>query len=191
MPSINSLYSSLSQQISERAYKTQTLDGFLPVNAKKTGAANLNKNTMVGAYMLDLSPQARSFLGGFGSQQANRSTYTTPIIPSRVQWNAIDQIVKKYKDEPVTMETFDKIQNELATAGLSAEKLAMNERARNFNANASLLSSLFGRSRNSNVLSEVFPSGGVDPQVQANYQRQVMAKWLSVSTQAKTGSVTA
>lgn len=97
------------------------------------------------AYLLDLSPEAQRYLAGLNGASPAASAGNGTFLLSKEDQAAITAILEKYKDAPVTQETFDHIQSDLYAAGLSPEQLAGKENAKRYNPTLVLLDALGGK----------------------------------------------
>jgi len=105
-----------------------------------TQQANNASNPSLAAYMLDLSPEAKSYM----SATASASTGVTSFSLSPQQQEKLDSILQQFKDEPYTQETFNKIQTELQKAGLSPDQLASIQQSKDFSPTQALIDALTG-----------------------------------------------
>lgn len=130
------------------------------------------------AYLLDLSPEAQKYLSS--SPQAASSTLPgqqQSFTLTAAQREQINQILEKYKDQPFTQETFNKIQDELTQAGLGPQQMSMIDKATSFNPTQILIDALTGRSNNQSSTSDQTQQAKVD-----NYLQQIVGQWKSIST---------
>ena len=97
-----------------------------------------NANAASDAYLLDLSPDAQKYL------QTQQTAANAGFNLSSEQTKTISDILQKYKDEPQTQETFNKIQDDLNAAGLSPERLSQLEKTQSFDATSILIKALNG-----------------------------------------------
>ncbi len=113
-----------------------------PANSKSasTGITTATDNSSKGlsAYLLDLSPDAQKYL------QTQQTAANAGFNLTAEQTKTISDILQKYKDEPQTQETFNKIQDDLNAAGLSPERLSLLEKTKSFDATSVLIKALNG-----------------------------------------------
>jgi acyl CoA:acetate/3-ketoacid CoA transferase len=100
------------------------------------------------AYLLDLSPDAQKYL------QTQQTAANAGFNLTSEQTKTISDILQKYKDDPQTQETFNKIQDDLKAAGLSPERLSELEKTRSFDATSVLIKALNGDFTDSIQVSE-------------------------------------
>ena len=143
--------------------------------AKATGKAAQN------SYFLDLSPQAQAFL----EQKNSRATGGDgTFILSDKQKQQISDVIAKYKDEPFTKETYEKIETELEALGLSPDILAIRDKARNVNTTMMLLDALNGANPDglNSSLTGVKPDQTTSDQKKENYIKSLLTEWGDIST---------
>ena len=121
MTNITSGYTGQYYQLPTSAGGTTSLSGSSYVSGKNSSAVDTDAVNNSLAYLLDLSPQARSYLNATTANSASN------FILNSVEQGKITDILTKYKNEPVTQETYNKIQGDLQAAGLSAQQLAQKE----------------------------------------------------------------
>lgn len=127
------------------------------------------------SYLLDLSPEAQSYLSNLqqgGAQQKGDAEF----ILSREQQQQVAAVLAKYKDAPFTQETFEKIQDELSSIGLSAQALAAKEQVRNVNPTMMLLNALNGIETDLNA-NQTDSTAKSD-----NYIEKLIMQWEKIST---------
>ncbi len=174
----NQVFSSLKDSTNPNTAKTTSalLDEMTGTNTVQ----QVSKLATQSSYLLDLSPDAQAFLGqskGSGVPNALNGNF---ILNSKQQQQIFD-VLTKFKDEPFTAETYAKIDAELDKLGLSADALAIKDKARGINTTSMLLAALNGTGGDlsQNLLA---PN---DEQVKTkkdNYVKNVLAKWSDIST---------
>ena len=89
----------------------------------------------------------------------------------------IDGILAKYKDSPLTQDTYNSIQNDLQAAGVSPQQLAQKDALVSYSSTQVLLDALSGKTT-------TLPSAdSSDEQTKAtNYMQQIYKQWQSTST---------
>ncbi|MBV8939088.1 MAG: hypothetical protein JO089_04540 [Alphaproteobacteria bacterium] len=138
--------------------------------------------------LVDLSPQAQSILGlgGAHGASASGSAAGTGFVLSTQQQQQISAILAKYKDAPMTQDTYNQIQNDLKAAGLSPDQLALQNQMRSFNPTQTLMNALDGIGDSSDSINAGDNSTG-----QANaarYMQQIIRQWQSISTTNGSGA---
>ena len=104
------------------------------------------------------------------------STFTI----TAAQQKTIDSILDKYKNAPYTQATFNDIQNDLKTAGLSSDELSAKDQISSFNATSVLMGYLDG----SNTSATPVESSSDEQTKSTNFMQSVMSQWQSISTTA-------
>lgn len=149
-----------------------------------TGTDSVQKATPAAAqtsYLLDLSPQAQAYLGQ--KNAAASSASDDSFILSDAQRKQISDIIAKYKDEPFTKETYDKIEAELDLIGLSPSTLAIKDHARTINPTMMLLDALNGTNASLNsALTGMQSSQASSDQKKDNYVKSLLDEWSGIST---------
>lgn len=191
MTSINNLpnysgYYQLSRQTGGNVNQSGGTGGVLSALGG-SGQSGLSSDSS--AYLLDLSPQARQYLAGLNSSQPSGNTYDSKssFILTKEQQQKITEIIDKYKDAPFTQDTFNQIQNDLDAAGMSPDKLAAKENAKNYNPTMVLIDALNGSNASENGDSGVMN----DQQKQTktdNFMQQIVSQWKDVSKQSSASS---
>jgi hypothetical protein len=133
------------------------------------------------AYLLDLSPEAQKYLAG--SQQSTASSTlgggTQSFTLNSKQREEISAVLLKYKDAPFTQETYNKIQDELTSRGLSGQQLSMIDKATSFNPTQILVGALTGKGTQDSDPTGANAQAKVD-----NYMQQILGQWKNISTTA-------
>lgn len=152
MTTINPFYSgqsySLSTQLDTASDKDKAAASVTKLPSLTSSLlASAEANTAAdSAYQINLSPAAKAYLAKLEEKNAATSSTSTEstggFTLNKQQAEQIKAIVTKYKDEPLTQETFDKIQADLRAAGLGPEQLAVKEQISSFNPAASLMAAL-------------------------------------------------
>lgn len=179
---VNTVFSSLKDSTSSTSSNTTSalLD-------EMTGTQSVQQATKAAAqssYLLDLSPEAQAFLktGASGS----KNPWDENFILTTKQQRAISEVIAKYADEPFTKETYDRIEAELDTLGLSPDALAIKDKARSINTTSMLLSALNGTNSDLGQALVGNGSGNVTPEQSQtkkdNYIKLVLGKWSDIST---------
>ena len=127
------------------------------------------------AYTLNLSAAAKSYLSGSSSSSA---TGNSNFILSSSQQKSISDILAKYKDAPYTQDTFNQIQDDLKAAGLGADTLKLQDKAKNFNTTEVLIGYLNGN------YTPTDNGTGTDAEntKASNYIQSVIKQWQSLSS---------
>ena len=149
-----SITNSYNHQLSNGYYQLSANNG--AASATDTSSAKLASTNSASAansaFLLSLSPEAQDYLnsvGLAGNVSANTSTSSFTLSPE--QQAKLDGIIAKYKGEPFSQETFDKIQNDLHAAGLAPDQLAQQAQVKDFNPTAELISALNGKDTSSST----------------------------------------
>lgn len=177
MTSINTLYSGGYYQLpGQSSAEDATKDGKKPSLADVlSGVTNKEESS----YTLNLSEEAQRIINQYNSSK-NKSAVTDESYElNDAQKKTLDDIIAKYKDEPFTQETFNKIQNDLKTERIGADTLSLLDRIKNFNPIAVLVAALNGSSYDPGQQgdSEAEQSAKAD-----NYMKMVFDKWSAIST---------
>ena len=99
---------------------------------------------------------------------------------SEKQKQTIQSILEKYKDAPYTQETYQKIQDDLDKAGLSPQKLALEDNAKNFSTTKVLIAALSGQSSDTSTSASSIQA---DEKTNGDkYMQDIMKQWKSLST---------
>jgi hypothetical protein len=133
------------------------------------------------AFMLDLSPQAQQFMNGISSpaNSAPANTAGAGFTLTGAEQKQVNDIIAKYKDEPFTQATYEKIQKDLHAIGLAPDQLAMKDKIKSFNGTQMLLDALNGGT------ADVSSFSTSDSQENTNadaFMQQIVRQWQSVST---------
>jgi len=133
------------------------------------------------AYQINLSEQAKAYLARLSETKAANTSNASPgegFSLNNQQAQQIKDIVSKYKDAPLTQETFDLIQADLRTAGLGPEQLAVKEQMSSFNPTATLLAALGGEE--APALQQPAEVAAAQQTKAENYIRKVETLWRAV-----------
>ena len=133
------------------------------------------------SYILDLSKNASDFLNGNATHSS--ASNTDGFILSKSQKKTLQDILVKYKDEPQTQDTFNKIQDDLKKAGLDPDSLTVKDKAKSFNPIQTFLDILSGKSEN-NAEDPLKTKATDESQYQtkkSNYLNQVIDIWKNNS----------
>ena len=182
--SANSIFTSLKDAGTSSSTAQQANNALLNTLTGNQSGQQTGKASNENAFLLDLSPEAQSFLNPSDSSSASGAMtqlYKNFILTSKQQ-KQIDDVLAKYKDEPFTKETYYKIEAELDDLGLSPEALAIKDKARSINTTSMLLDALNG---NGGDVSQSLLGGTDDEQSQTkkdNYVKMLLGKWSDIST---------
>lgn len=150
-----------------------------------TQAANASSGSS--AYLIDLSPEAQRYLSGLNQPQAAaaaeaQAAVNDGFVLNNQQRVALAALLERFKDEPYTQETFDKIQDALQQDDLGPNQLSARLRATSFSTTAALVDALNGGDGS---------TPGAKPMSDAELQSRsgqyiqfVAAEWRKVSTTA-------
>lgn len=179
----NGLYYSLSGQSGSTA-STEPLS-LAQMLGQNSGTSS---DSSLGAYTLDLSPAAQSYLST-GNLPSVVTTQGDSFTLSDKQQQEIAAILAKYKDAPQTQDTFNQIQDDLTAAHLGPDQLALQDKIKSFNATQVLIDALAGKSSDL-ATSSVTPDSDEDTK-SSNYMKQIIAQWKSISTAGTDGTTAA
>lgn len=189
MTSITSFYSGQNYALSGGSSgqdKTAATGTILPAaTAALLESAQANTGSTDSAYQINLSPQAKAYLARLSESQSaagSSASSSAGFALNTQQAQQIKDIVSKYKDGPLTQETFDKIQADLRTAGLGPEQLAVKDQMSGFNPTATLIAALDG-----SAAPAVQQPGDIMAAQQAkaeNYIQKVETLWRAVVNEA-------
>lgn len=178
MTSISGLFSSnLYASIDTKANQTNQL---LPSTSQNADAGKETAEQLA-SYMLDLSEQAKAYLM---SQQQKKDEETAPgtaadgFILTSAEQKQLREIIEKYKDAPLTPETFKQIQEELTAKGIGADQLAAKEQIRGFNSTQIFLDALAG----TQTAMGAEQVGAAVQTKKENYLTDIIEYWASIST---------
>ena len=168
-------------QLSSQSGGTNTNSASSTTNVLLQALSGTNTNTTAAsdpAYLLNLSPQAQSYLSGTPTSSATSAlSGNSSFSLSSKQQQTITDILTKYKDAPYTQDTFNSIQNDLNAAGLGASTLKMIDQAKNFNPTALLLGALSGNYTAATTVDSATETGKANSYIQG-----VIKQWQGVST---------
>ena len=143
-----SITSNYNQQLSSGYYKLNLDSGTAGI-AGSTGSSSsaaTQSAAASSAFLLSLSPEAQDYLNSVGlNESVSPDTSSSKFTLSDAQQAKLDGIIAKYKGQPFTQETFDKIQNDLQAAGLSPDQLAQQAQIKDFNPTSELIAALNGK----------------------------------------------
>ncbi len=153
-----------------------------PLEALIKGAGGTTKDSkeQLSSYMLDLSEQAKAYLA---QEQSPKKQETAPTLPtsfllSSKERKQLQDIIEKYKDAPLTQETYKKIEAELKEKGLSPDQLAAKEQVKSFNATQIFLDAMSG-TKTALSTEEVSASAQTKRE---DYTVGIIEYWASIST---------
>ncbi len=186
MTTVNTLFSGNAYQLADQNGAANTAASG---SSGTSLAASLNTqakgNNAAQSYLLNLSPEAQSYLAGLtsatGSSSESKSTDESFLL-TRQQQAKIGEILAKYKNEPFTQETYEALQADLSEAGLSADTLAAKEKVRSINPTQTLLNLLNGGSND--PLADTSASDELLQQKADNYMAKIRKQWEAISTTA-------
>lgn len=138
------------------------------------------------AVNLDLSEEAKKILAQLQQQQQqtqDEPTLKQPFKLNDAQTKQITDIVQSFKDEPITQETFQKINDALQDAGLASDKLAVLNSAASFNSTSFLASLLSGNSQNTPSLMSISQNMSNMQEKQSEYLQGIYDYWQATTTQ--------
>jgi hypothetical protein len=93
------------------------------------------------AYTLNLGADALNYL----NLNTGASNAKAEFVLNKDQQATLDDIINKYKALPLNQENYEKLQNDLQKAGLSAHQLALQDKIKNFNPSQILIAALSGQ----------------------------------------------
>lgn len=191
MTSINtSVYSGQYYQLSGSGNTGATSTA----TASKTASLAQALSGTTDAYQINLSAEAQSYLTSLGTSAASGKTSSLGgaddnFTLSSGQQKQISAILEKYKDEPLTQETFNKIQDDLSAVRLAPDQLAVQDQINSFNGTQLFLDALSGKDSSLDDLTG--KSSASKDTKSANYIDKIISQWKTISTQmdsAESGS---
>lgn len=196
MSTISNSYNSSYYQLGSQQTNTQTA-GTSSTNqvaslADALSDTDTSNNSNNNAYLLDLSPEAQAYLSSANSSTSTSSSSSSTSGSSNstftltaAQQQKIQEILEKYKDAPLNQDTYDKIQDDLKSAGLGADQLSAKDQISSFNGTAVLIDALSGVTDSNAV-----PTTQDEQSKANNYMQSIMNSWQSITTQATDASST-
>lgn len=154
-----------------------------PISARTNGA---NANVLMqggSAYMLDLSEEARNYLTSGTMPTPEKLTGKERFSLSEKQQQQIEAIIGKYKDAPVTQQTYDQIQFDLREAYLAPDQLSMQHTVSSFNATQSLLDAMGGDFSEMGGIDDASSQDPANKTRSSNYMVDIVSHWQDVSSQ--------
>ncbi len=177
----SSTSTSISTSSSSSSSLSDTLASLLDSDSADTADGGSSDNS----YMLDLSPEAQSYLSSMNmASSTSTGTASTPttsssdIILTNAQQAKLNQIIDKYKDAPYTQDTFDDMQNDLEEAGLGTDQLNAEDRMRSLNPTQMLIDALNGQTDDLSSLTDT----SNDATKATNFMNKVISQWQGVSS---------
>ncbi|MFM9889425.1 MAG: hypothetical protein ACKVOE_02085 [Rickettsiales bacterium] len=176
----NSLTGQSNQsQTSKRTSLADLLNAVNPSSAAKTN----NQGNQ--SYLLNLSDAAQSYLSslnGTGNTQSSSSSGSDTFLLSPKQRDALNEIIAKYKDQPITQDTYNQLQQDLDAAGIGPKQLAVRDQLRDLNPTRFFLDSLNGTDT-SNGQKQQFGELTDQQKTQANnYLESILKQLQTIST---------
>ena len=161
----------LQQRLDAAAYRPLTTT---PAQPTPTPAATPT-DTAAAAQgdTVSLSAEALAYLNG----QSSGKNYGFTLTDG--QKKKLQNILAAYKDQPVTKETFQKIQTDLRKAGLDARTLEVREQIRTFQSGGLMLSYLDGQKSPYEAVNRPSTTTRM-----TTYTDQVIADWKAVVKKA-------
>lgn len=160
---------------------TNALGSLLAALGNGTSSNSSNSATTANAYSLDLSDSAKAYLAGLSTSPSSASSTNTFLLSPK-QRDALDAILAKYKDTPVTQENYDALQDDLDAAGLAPKQLAIRDQLRELNPTRIFLDALNGQDDGQQ------PQFGEMTDAQKtqgnNYMQAILSQWQSTAPEA-------
>ena len=181
--STGNYYSLAGQGTSSGEAKTGKTSASLTSSLLATLAEDKSASTD-SAVQVKLSSAAQAYLAklnGTTSSSTTSSSTSTSFSLTKQQAQKIDDILAKYKDSPFTQETFEKIQDELKAASLSADQLRVKDQVSSFNPTQSLISALNGTDSETSQPTAATRLAEGKTKAQ-NYMANIITAWKSIST---------
>lgn len=184
MSTINTLFSGNSYQLNaEKNATANSSDSSQALQAlvSQTQNPSLATNEKRASDLLDLTKEAQDYLARISTSaaQAEKTQEVTPFILSRKDQAKLDSIITSYKDKPFTQESFDQMQQELKSAGLSADHLAAKEKMRTLSPARMFIDIMAGN----DPAPVVHISKDTNLQAKAErYMTDVITRWSEIST---------
>ncbi|HEU5046793.1 MAG TPA: hypothetical protein VFT64_03025 [Rickettsiales bacterium] len=135
--------------------------------------------------ILDLSPAAQALLNNTSSGNTQSPGSSSSFSLTQAQQVQINEIIAKYKDAPMTQETFNKIQNDLEAAGLGADQLSAKDQVSSLNLTSTLLDALNGKN---DPLSSTSDKLSAEQTKANNYMKDVYSLWQQVASGSSNSS---
>ncbi len=206
----NTTQQNSNQTASTGTSSVPSLADVLSTDTNSSTDSNSNSNS---AYLLDLSPEAQQYLNSTSSSSSSSSTSsdislsdyldslsgtsTTSFNSSSTSSNSnasfiltpqqqqkIEDILNKYKGQPMTQATYNQIQNDLNTAGLGPDQLSAKDQSSSFNATMVLLSALNGDTSDP---SQTTANTQATEQTKAsNYMDMIQSAWQNMNASTAT-----
>ena len=182
---VNTVFNSLKD--STGSTTSNSMSALLDEMTGTKSVQQATKSAAQSSYLLDLSPEAQAFLNqSKGSSPATNALDGNFILTTKQQ-KQISDVLAKYADEPFTKETYDKIEAELDSLGLSPDALAIKDKARGVNTTSMLLAALNGTGdANQDIFGKMkADNAATDEQLQTkkeNYTKLLLGKWSDLST---------
>lgn len=170
---------SLSANKNNETSTTQSLIDAL--NAANGTGSQSSSNS---AYSLSLSPQAQQLLGSSSSSSSVSSSFTL----TNSQQDTIKNILKQFSGQPLTQDTYDKIQQALQKAGLSANQLMAQDEITNLASPQTLIDDL-----NGNINTAVINPSHIISSEQtktSNYMDAIVKEWQSMNASSTSSTAT-
>ncbi len=180
-------YSLAGQGSSSNEAKTSKTSASLTSSLLATLAGDESGSSADSAVNVKLSSAAQAYLAKLNGTSSTTGTTSSSskatFSLTKQQAQKIDDILAKYKDSPFTQATFEKIQDELKAAGLSADQLRVKDQVSSFNPTQSLLSALNGDDTSSSQTTAATRAATSQTKAE-NYMANIISAWKSVSTTA-------
>lgn len=173
-------YSLAGQGTTSHESKTGKTSASLTSSLLATLAEDETANSADTAVQVKLSAAAQAYLAKMNGTTSS-STSTTSFSLTKQQAQKIDDILAKYKDSPFTQTTFEKIQDELKAAGLSADQLRVKDQVSSFNPTQSLISALNGTDGETAQPTAATRLAESQSKAEA-YMKNIITAWKSIST---------
>lgn len=138
-----------------------------------------------GSDILDLSPAAQQLLNNISSGSTQNTGNNSSFTLTQAQQQQVKDIIIKYKDAPMTQDTFNKIQNDLEAAGLGADQLSAKDQVASLNLTSTLLDALNGKN---DPLSSASDKLSAEKTKANNYIKDVYSLWQQTASSAQTSS---
>jgi len=130
--------------------------------------------------IISLSPAAQQLInGGSNATTSSASGASTSFALTQSQETTLQTILEKYKDSPVTQATFNSIQSDLQSAGLSPQKLGALDEINSFSPTSDLLNDLNG---NYSSIQSPGDIASTEQTKEQNYVQTIVSAWKAESS---------
>lgn len=136
------------------------------------------------SYLLNLSDAAKSYLATLqnSATSTSGSSSSDTFLLSPKQREALNTIISKYKDKPITQANYNDLQKDLDAAGLGPKQLAVRDQLNNLNPTRFFLDALNGSDTSNGQQQQPFGQLTDQQQKQSeNYLQSILDQWKALS----------